>query len=137
MSTTSGNAFADGTATNSAQAPLTLPTPIAFQFSQRLKRPARHIRQWPQNREGSTATKSPSLILRTADPAGFHLDDRFVRTRDRIRDRLDHDPVRLFDHDRLHLTAPIVSPRMSCFCAIQPASSTGRLHSVAAAASFA
>ena len=41
------------------------------------------------------------------------------------------------DEHGLHLTAPIVSPRISCFCAIQPASRTGRLASVAAAASFA
>src|SRR5437899_8491188 len=30
-------------------------------------------------------------------------------------------------HHRFHLTAPMVSPRISCFCAIHPAASTGRL----------
>src|SRR5438132_3319683 len=62
------NAFADGTETNSADAPLAEPTPIAFQFSQRLNRPARHCRQWPQNKDGSTATKSPAATLLTPEP---------------------------------------------------------------------
>src|SRR6266480_3705840 len=54
-------ALAAGTATNSADAPFAEPTPIAFQFSHRLKWPARHCRQEPSNSDGSTATKSPTL----------------------------------------------------------------------------
>src|SRR6266566_3076727 len=63
------NALADGTATNSAQAPFADPTPIAFQFSQRLKWPARHCRHVPSNKDGSTATKSPAFRLPTPAPS--------------------------------------------------------------------
>jgi hypothetical protein len=66
MSGGNRKAFAEGTATNSAQAPFAEPTPIAFQFSQRLKRPSRHCRHLPQNSDGSTATKSPVFTLRTS-----------------------------------------------------------------------
>ena len=59
------------------------------------------------------------------------------RMRVRGRDGGDRHPMRFFDEHRLHFTAPMVSPRISCFCAIQPASSTGRLASVAAAESLA
>src|ERR1700736_2949701 len=68
MSGGNGEAFADGTTTNSAQAPFAEPTPIAFQFSQRLKRPARHCRHLPQYNEGSTATKSPIFTLLAPPP---------------------------------------------------------------------
>ena len=47
-----------GTATYSAKAPLTV-SPIAFQFAHRLPRPAWHAGQYPQNSDGSTATRSP------------------------------------------------------------------------------
>ena len=59
-STLSGSRYAlfAGTATYSAKAPLTV-SPIAFQFAHRLPRPAWHAGQWPQNSDGSTATRSP------------------------------------------------------------------------------
>src|ERR1700716_2997112 len=66
MSDGNPKAFAAGTATNSAQAPFAEPTPIAFQFSQRLKRPALHWRHLPQNSNESTPTKSPPLTLPTS-----------------------------------------------------------------------
>src|SRR5207302_6078256 len=57
-----------GTRTNSAHAPSVRATPMPFQFSQRLKRPARHWRHVPSYSVGSTATKSPTLTLRTSAP---------------------------------------------------------------------
>ncbi len=54
---------AAGTATYSANAPSTV-SPVAPQPAQRLPRPARQGPQAPQNRDGSTATRSP-----TARPA--------------------------------------------------------------------
>src|SRR3981081_4965382 len=66
MSDGSWKAFADGTATNSAEAPFAEPTPIAFQFSHRLNLPIRHCRHLPQNNDGSTATKSPTFTFCTS-----------------------------------------------------------------------
>ena len=72
-----------------------------------------------------------------ADAARLDLEHRVAWAWRGVLHLLDGDLVRLLDHHRLHLTAPMVRPRMSCFCAIQPASSTGRLANVAAAASLA
>jgi hypothetical protein len=44
--------------TYSANAPSTV-SPIAFQLAHRLPRPAWQAGQWPQNSDGSTATRSP------------------------------------------------------------------------------
>lgn len=69
-STMSGNAWAlaAGTATYSANAPPTV-SPIAPQFAHRFPRPARQARQWPQNSDGSTATRVPSVSPSTPPPS--------------------------------------------------------------------
>src|SRR5262249_49933673 len=77
------------------------------------------------------------VYVGAADTASLDLDDRVVEAWRRVIDAQNLYLPGPLDDDRVHLTAPIVSPRISCFCAIQPASKTGRLASVAAAASFA
>src|SRR4029077_2043017 len=75
--------------------------------------------------------------VRAADSASLNPEDDLVRVRRRIVDSADRDLVGLLDDRGPHFTAPIVRPRINCFCATHPASRTGRLARVAAAASFA
>ena len=77
------------------------------------------------------------MKIRPADAACLNLQDRIGRPRYWIVNPGHLDLAGLFKNDSLHFTAPMVRPRISCFCAIHPASRTGRLASVAAAASFA
>src|SRR4029453_9856136 len=72
-----------------------------------------------------------------ADAAGVDPDEDLARPGGRVVDPLDADLAWPLDHHRIHFTAPMVRPRTSCFCAIPPASSTGRQAIVAAAESRA
>ncbi len=73
----------------------------------------------------------------SADAAGLDLHDDVGRTGGRVIDSPDPDLMWLLDDDSFHLTAPMVRPRINCLWAINPARSTGKLASVAAADSFA
>ncbi len=86
---------------------------------------------------GGGELAADDMNVGAADATGLDFDQRLVGRRGRVCDLFHGHLIGFFDHDRFHLTAPIVRPRISCFCAIQPARSTGRLASVAAAASLA
>src|SRR5207244_3422892 len=86
---------------------------------------------------GRSELAADDVDVGAADAARLDRDHGVSGAGGRVLHLLDRELIRFLDHDGLHFTAPMVRPRMSCFCAIQPASRTGRLASVAAAASLA